>query len=246
MKLIGVAAIPFALLMSVALAAQSGSQNPPPAEQVFKNIQVLKGIPVDDFMDTMGIMSAALGFDCVECHVGAGTDTVKWEADTDKKRSARRMTLMVAAINRTNFGGRQVVTCWTCHRGRDIPVTMPGIDAVYGEPCSGARSHRHGVGSGRADCRRDSRQISASAWWRGTAGQSHQLHCDGHERGVPRLRRWRPGAGLCESARSACDHHQVCREYRPAGCHTRIRRPQRMGIGTAGGRTENTCWVGAN
>ena len=40
-------------------------------------------------MDTMGIMSAALGFDCSECHTGAGTDTVKWEADTPKKRTAR-------------------------------------------------------------------------------------------------------------------------------------------------------------
>lgn len=117
--------------MSVALAAQD---RPQAAENVFKNIQVLKGIPVDDFMDTMGIMSAALGFDCNECHVGAGTDTVKWEADTDKKRTARRMTLMVAAINRTNFGGRQVVTCWTCHRGRDIPPVMPAIDTVYGTP----------------------------------------------------------------------------------------------------------------
>ena len=135
MKFTGLAAIPFAFLMSAALAAQAGNQNrTPPAEQVFKNIQVLKGIPVDDFMDTMGIMSAALGFDCVECHVGAGTDTVNWEFDTAKKRTARRMTLMVAAINRSNFGGRQVVTCWTCHRGRDIPVTMPGIDTVYGEP----------------------------------------------------------------------------------------------------------------
>ena len=104
------------------------------AENVFKNVQVLKGIPVDDFMDTMGIMSAALGFDCSECHTGAGTDTVKWEADTAKKRTARRMTLMVAAINKNNFGGRQVVTCWTCHRGRDIPVTMPTIDTVYGTP----------------------------------------------------------------------------------------------------------------
>ncbi len=135
MKLVGGAATTFALFMSVALTAQTGSQNrPPPAEQVFKNIQVLKGIPVDDFLDTMGIMSAALGFDCVECHVGAGTDTVNWEFDTAKKRTARRMTLMVAAINRSNFAGRQVVTCWTCHRGRDIPVTMPAIDAVYGEP----------------------------------------------------------------------------------------------------------------
>ncbi len=135
MKLAGAAAITLGLMMSVALAAQAGSQaRPPMAEQVFKNIQVLKGIPVDDFLDTMGIMSAALGFDCVECHVGAGTDSVNWEFDTAKKRTARRMTLMVAAINRTNFGGRQVVTCWTCHRGRDIPVTMPAIDTVYGEP----------------------------------------------------------------------------------------------------------------
>jgi hypothetical protein len=135
MKLAGPVAIAFACVMSVALAAQTaGTGQPQAAESVFKNIQVLKGIPVDDFMDTMGIMSAALGWDCSECHTGAGTDTVKWEADTDRKRTARRMTLMVAAINRTNFGNRQVVTCWTCHRGRDIPVTMPTIDTVYGEP----------------------------------------------------------------------------------------------------------------
>ena len=125
------AAVALACAMSASLAAQERAQM---AETVFRNIQVLKGIPVDDFMDTMGIMSASLGWDCSECHTGAGTDTVKWEADTDKKRTARRMTLMVAAINRNNFGNRQVVTCWTCHRGRDIPVTMPTIDTVYGEP----------------------------------------------------------------------------------------------------------------
>jgi hypothetical protein len=134
MKLVGSAAVVFAVVMGAALAAQSPSQpRALMAEQVFKNVQVLKGIPVDDFMDTMGIMSAALGFDCVECHVDAGTDNVNWQFDTVKKRTARRMTLMVAAINKTNFGGRQVVTCWTCHRGRDIPVTMPSIDTVYGE-----------------------------------------------------------------------------------------------------------------
>ena len=135
MKHVFPVAIAFACVMSAALAAQTGgTAKPQMAETVFKNIQVLKGIPVDDFMDTMGIMSAALGFDCAECHTDAGTDTVKWEADTDRKRTARRMTLMVAAINRTNFGNRQVVTCWTCHRGRDIPVTMPTIDMMYGEP----------------------------------------------------------------------------------------------------------------
>lgn len=137
MKLAGPVAFALAFVTSVVFAAQSSPAPPPQpqmAENVFKNIHVLKGIPVDDFMDTMGIMSASLGWDCSECHTGAGTDTVKWEADTDRKRTARRMTLMVAAINRSHFGGRQVVTCWTCHRGRDIPVTMPTIDTVYGTP----------------------------------------------------------------------------------------------------------------
>jgi hypothetical protein len=104
------------------------------SEQAFKNIQSLKGIPVDDFMGTMGIMSAALGFDCVECHRGAGTDKVDWAVDTPRKRTARRMVEMVAAINRTNFGGRQVVTCWTCHRGRDRPGLTPPMEIVYGTP----------------------------------------------------------------------------------------------------------------
>jgi hypothetical protein len=104
------------------------------SDQAFKNIQVLKGIPVDDFMGTMGIMTAALGFDCSECHQAAGTDKVDWAFDTPRKRTARRMVEMVATINRTNFGGRQLVTCWSCHRGRDRPVTTPAMDAVYGTP----------------------------------------------------------------------------------------------------------------
>ena len=93
-------------------------------EDVFKNVQVLKGIPVDDFMGTMGIMSAALGFCCSECHTGAGTDLVNWEIDTPRKRTARRMVEMVSAINRENFMGRQVVTCWTCHRGLARPQPL--------------------------------------------------------------------------------------------------------------------------
>src|SRR5579872_1827693 len=104
-----------------------GQTSPPPkpqlAEEQFKNIQVLKGIPVDDFMGTMGIMAASLGFCCRDCHTGAGTDTVVWEADNQMKRTARKMVTMVQTFNKENFQGRQVVTCWTCHRGRDIPVT---------------------------------------------------------------------------------------------------------------------------
>jgi len=103
-------------------------------EDIFKNVQALKGIGVDDFLLTMGIMSAAVGSDCVGCHPSAGTDHVDWALDTPRKRTARRMVQMVTAINRDNFNGRQVVTCWTCHRGRDRPITTMTMDAVYGPP----------------------------------------------------------------------------------------------------------------
>ena len=118
-------------------AGQTGSaaaSAPLLAEQVFKNIQALKGISAADFMGTMGVMTAALGFDCSECHNAAGTDKVDWAADTPRKIIARRMVTMVAAINQSNFGGRQMVTCWSCHRGRDKPVVTPTLDMVYGVP----------------------------------------------------------------------------------------------------------------
>jgi photosynthetic reaction center cytochrome c subunit len=119
-------------------SAQGGqaapAAKPMMAEDVFKNVQALKGIGVDDFMLTMGIMSAAVGSDCVGCHPSAGTDHVDWALDTPRKRTARRMVQMVTAINRDNFNGRQVVTCWSCHRGRDRPVTTPTLDVVYGPP----------------------------------------------------------------------------------------------------------------
>jgi len=105
---------------------------PQMAEDVFKNIQALKGISVDDFMGTMGLMSAGVGFDCSECHANAGTDKVNWAADTPNKVMARKMVRMVEAINKDNFSGRQLVTCWTCHRGRDHPARTEALETVYG------------------------------------------------------------------------------------------------------------------
>jgi hypothetical protein len=114
----------------------SALASPQPAKTVsdgvFKNVQVLKGIPVDDFMGTMGIMCAALGFDCSDCHTNAGTEKVDWAADTPKKVMARNMVRMMATINRTNFQGRQMVTCWSCHHGRDRPATTPTLEYMYG------------------------------------------------------------------------------------------------------------------
>ena len=129
------AAIAMAALIGGLTTARTAAQDKPLlAEQVFKNIQVLRGIPVDDFLGTMGIMAAALQFDCSDCHVAAGTEKVDWAADTPRKQMARVMVTMVATINKNNFGGRQLVTCWTCHRNRDKPLVTPVMATIYGTP----------------------------------------------------------------------------------------------------------------
>jgi hypothetical protein len=122
-----------ALIVGIVNAQAPAPAKVPMAEDVFKNVQALKGVPVDDFMATMGLMSAALGFDCDSCHERAGTDNVAWEKDTRNKVMARKMVLMVQAINRDHFTGRQMVTCFTCHRNRDIPLVTPNLDDWYGE-----------------------------------------------------------------------------------------------------------------
>jgi hypothetical protein len=106
------------------------------AGEVFKNVTTtpLKGLTVDDFMGSMGVMAAALGFDCADCHAGAGTDKVVWEDDTTRKKMARRMTEMVADINKQNFGGVPLVSCWTCHHGKDVPATTIALNNLYGPP----------------------------------------------------------------------------------------------------------------
>jgi hypothetical protein len=105
------------------------------SQEAFKNIQVLKNIPVDEFMGTMGLFSAALNVCCGDCHVGAGGSDPQWDADDKpEKKVARRMVTMVANINKENFGGSQTVTCWTCHHGSEMPSATPPIDSIYSDP----------------------------------------------------------------------------------------------------------------
>jgi photosynthetic reaction center cytochrome c subunit len=129
---LGVAALTAVWLAGVAAPQATSQTKAQMSDEVFKNVQVLKGIPVDDFVGTMGVMSAALGFDCSECHTNAGTDKVNWAADTPRKVTARRMVTMVTNLNRASFAGAQMVTCWTCHRGRDHPAVTPTLETIYG------------------------------------------------------------------------------------------------------------------
>ncbi len=126
------------VLGQAALSAQTApaaGQKPLMAEDVFKNVQVLKGIPVNQFMETMGFFSAALGYNCTNCH---GNDVLgnwaKYADDIPVKRTARRMVTVMNTINKNLFGGAQAVTCYTCHRGSPTPKVVPSLLEQYSEP----------------------------------------------------------------------------------------------------------------
>jgi hypothetical protein len=122
-----------AWLTGVLAAGQAQPEKQPLAEEVFKNIRVLRGLPVDEFMGTMGVFSAALGISCEDCHSASDTTWENYALDTSpRKVTARRMVEMMTSINQASFGGRQVVTCYTCHRGSARPRITPSLTALYG------------------------------------------------------------------------------------------------------------------
>src|SRR5262245_30173779 len=103
--IVGGAAAAVLLLGSARALGQVGrAPKPPMSEEVFKNVQVLKGIPVDEFMDTMGMFAASLSFNCVDCHTLQSVGSWDNFADeTPLKQKTRRMMLMVNALNKDNF-----------------------------------------------------------------------------------------------------------------------------------------------
>lgn len=124
------------MLMWAAAIAQVGAQTKPPmAEEVFKNVQVLKGIPADEFMNTMGFFAASLSFNCTTCHgTESAGDVARFANDTPLKQTARKMILIVRSINQANFAGTRKVTCYTCHRGGEKPEVTPSLEQQYSTP----------------------------------------------------------------------------------------------------------------
>src|SRR5260370_11245645 len=111
------------------------AQKPLMAEQYFKNVQVLRGISVKEFMDTMGFFAASLGENCTFCHVEeSGGDWSKYADDNANKQTARKMILMMTAINKSYFGGRRMLTCHHRQRGSDNPLATPHLDQQYRLP----------------------------------------------------------------------------------------------------------------
>lgn len=111
-----------------ARASSPTTQSPPaekPVEQVQKNIQVLQGMPASQLLPVMHIMRTSLGVRCDYCHVAENGKY--WMDDKPAKQTARKMLQMVFDINKNNFGGKNVVSCNSCHRGSTKPVAVPVI-----------------------------------------------------------------------------------------------------------------------
>jgi photosynthetic reaction center cytochrome c subunit len=116
-------------------SASPAAQKPLMSEQAFKDVQVLRGIPVKEFMETMGFFAASLSLNCTDCHGEAsGSSWARYADNTPLKQTSRRMIQMVNAINKANFGGAPYITCYTCHRGSQRPKAIPSLAQQYSAP----------------------------------------------------------------------------------------------------------------
>jgi hypothetical protein len=96
-------------------------------EQVQKNIKVISGLPVSQLFPVMNFISASLGVRCQYCHVNKDG---KWDFPSDEKpekATAREMIKMVLSVNKSTFKGDTEVSCFTCHRGRTNPASVPQL-----------------------------------------------------------------------------------------------------------------------
>ena len=118
-----------------AAARETPPQKPAMSDQVFKNVRILKGIPVDEFMATMGFFSASLGETCTDCHSAeSGGSWAKYADNNPRKNTARAMIGIMNAINKNYFGGKREITCYSCHRGVERPDVTPNLADLYGPP----------------------------------------------------------------------------------------------------------------
>jgi photosynthetic reaction center cytochrome c subunit len=124
---------------AVLLSGQNGPTNPAASrtkmtEDVYKNIQTLKGIPADQLIPAMQFITYSLGVECSFCHMEGAFE----KDDKKPKQTARKMMQMMFAINHDNFEGKREVTCYSCHHGSPHPVATPLIAEAGSSPAQHA------------------------------------------------------------------------------------------------------------
>ena len=104
------------LLPLCAQPPQEGTKKgPPPAP---KNLKILKP---EDIRPMMRSFTIALGQRCDFCHVQGDFAS----DEKPQKLMARHMIEMTQHINAQFPDGKEHVTCYTCHRGVELPLTAP-------------------------------------------------------------------------------------------------------------------------
>src|SRR3954451_15684620 len=108
-------------------------------EQVGKNIKVLNGMPESQLIPVMNFFAASMGRRCNYCHVN---NQGQWDYASDakpEKTSAREMVKLVMDINKTTERLKlDPVSCYTCHRGRPSPQSIPALPLPLPSPPSNA------------------------------------------------------------------------------------------------------------
>lgn len=89
-----------------------------------KNVKILVGLSRPEVQRVMNQMRAGLGVHCHYCHVVGQDPSVD---GTPQKARALEMMRMVIDLNQRHFGGRDVVTCFTCHNGKPHPAFAPPL-----------------------------------------------------------------------------------------------------------------------
>src|ERR1700691_1910007 len=101
-------------LKAQAEAAKGKTEEAQTAEQKFKNIQVLRGIPEDQLTPSMQFISASLGVECEFCHVQRAME----KDDKKPKLTARKMMTMMMQINADSFKNEREVA------GKKYPIEI--------------------------------------------------------------------------------------------------------------------------
>jgi len=104
-------------------------------DQVGKNIKVLTGLPESQLIPVMNFFAASMGRRCNFCHVN---NQGQWDYASDakpEKAAAREMIKMVLDINKTTERLKlDPVSCYTCHRGRTSPQSIPMLPLPLPSP----------------------------------------------------------------------------------------------------------------
>jgi len=136
------------------LSVASAQTPPAPAFAPFavppyKNLKVFpQDVTRAQLLQNMKFFAQSLGVRCTFCHVGEEgkpLSTFDFASDAkNKKLIARKMLAMAHRINSEDFkvtdSSKLKVTCFTCHRGSNHPLTAPPAEDAAPAPAKPERA----------------------------------------------------------------------------------------------------------